>query len=65
MEKLYNVVGLYDLEGLTFARCTTLKKAEEAKELLEAHGFENVLEIQQDGISIDTVEIGGKLIPLP
>lgn len=64
MEKLYNVVGLYDLEGLTFARCTTLEKAEKAKELLEAQGFENVLEIQQDEILIDTVEICGKIISL-
>ena len=63
-ENLYNVVGLDDLEGTTFARCTTLEKAKKAKELLEAEGFENLLDIVQDEMPVDVIEIGGKLIEL-
>lgn len=62
--RLYNVVGIDDLDGTTFARCTTYKKAQKAKELLEAEGFENMLDIAQDEIPVDVIEIGGKLIEL-
>ena len=62
--RLYNVVGMDDLEGTTFARCTTYEKAQEAKKILEAEGFENVLDIVQDEIPVDVIEIGGKLIEL-
>ena len=63
-ERLFNVIGLDDLEGTTFARCTTYEKANKVKELLEAEGFEYMLDIVQDEIIIDVIEIGGKLIEL-
>ena len=63
-ERLFNVVGMDDLEGTAFARCTTYEKANKVKELLEAEGFEDMIEIVQDEISIDVIEIGGELIKL-
>ena len=63
-ERLFNVVGMDDLEGTVFARCTTYEKANKVKELLEAEGFEDMLNIAQDEISIDVIEIGGELIKL-
>lgn len=62
--RLFNVVGIDDLEGTVFVRCTTYEKAQKAKELLEAEGFEDVLDIVQDKIPIDVIEIDGELISL-
>ena len=63
-ERLFNVIGIDDLEGTTFARCTTYEKAQKVKELLEEEGFEDILDIVQDELPIDVIEIGGKLIKL-
>lgn len=62
--KLWNVAGIDDLEGMVFARCTTEEKAIKAKELLENEGFENMIDIVQDEIPIDTIEIESQLIDL-
>lgn len=62
--RLFNVVGIDDLEGTVFARCTTYEKAQKAKELVEAEGFEDILDIVQDEIPVDVIEIGGELIEL-
>lgn len=62
--KLYNVVGMDDLEGITFARCTTPKKAEKAKKLLETEGFEDMLNIIQEEILADVIEIDSQLLEL-
>lgn len=62
--KLFNVVGMDDLEGMTFARCSTYEKAKKAKELLENEGFEEVLDIVQDEMPVDVIEIGEKLVEL-
>ena len=62
--RLFNVAGMDDLEGAVFARCTTYEKAQKAKELLEAEGFEDMLDIVQDKMPVDVIEIGGKLIEL-
>ena len=62
--KLYNVIGIDDLEDLTFARCTSLEKARAAKTMLENEGFEDMLRIVVDNLEIDIVEINGKLIKL-
>ena len=63
-KNLYNVIGLDDLEGMVFARCTTFEKAQKAKELTGANGFEGMLDIVQDETPVDVIEIGGKLIEL-
>ena len=62
--RLFNVIGLDDLEGVVFVRCTTFEKAQKAKELTEANGFEGMLDIVQDETPVDVIEIGGKLIEL-
>lgn len=62
--KLFSVIGVDDLAGCTFARCTTYEKAQKAMELLEAEGFEDMLEIFADVMPINVVEIGGKVIEL-
>lgn len=62
--RLFNVVGMDDLEGTVFARCTTYEKAQKAKELIEAEGFEDMLDIVQDEMSINVIEINGELIEL-
>lgn len=63
-ERMFNVVGIDDLEGLVFARCTTHGKALKAKELLEAEGLENMLDIVPIQMLVDVIEIDGKLIEL-
>lgn len=62
--RLYNVVGIDDLEDITFARCTSMIKAERAKAMLEDEGFECMVRIIEDNIDVDVVEIDGKLIEL-
>ena len=62
--KLFNVVGIDDLEDLTFARCTSIVKAEKAKTMLEEEGFECMVRIIKDNIEVDVVEIDGKLVKL-
>lgn len=63
-EKLFNVIGVDDLDGMVFARCTTFEKAQKAKKLLEAEGLEDMLDIVQDKLSIDVIEIDNKMIEL-
>lgn len=63
-EKLFNVIGIDDLEGMIFAKCTTFEKAQKAKTLLEANGLEDMLDIVQDELSIDVIEIDNKMIEL-
>lgn len=62
--RLFNVVGIDNLEGTVFARCTTLAKAVIAQDKLEKEGFEGLLDIVQDEIPIDVIEIGGEMIEL-
>ena len=62
--RLFNIVGMDDLEGTVFARCTTYEKANKVKKLLEEEGFEDMVDIVKDEIAIDVIEIGGKLIEL-
>lgn len=61
---LYNIVGTDDLEGMTFARCTTEVKAKKAMRLLEQNGFENTIEIRKDNLPLDVVEINDEQIYL-
>lgn len=61
---LYNVVGIDDLEGLTFARCTTLKNANKAMKLLEDKGYECMLRIEKDEIVVDKIVCENEVIDL-
>lgn len=61
---LYNVVGIDDLKGLTFARCTTLKNANKAMKLLENEGYECMLRIEKDEIAVDEIACGNEVIDL-
>lgn len=63
-EKLFNVIGIDDLDGMVFARCTTFEKAQKAKTLLEANGFEDMLDIVQDELLIDVIEVDNRMIEL-
>jgi hypothetical protein len=62
--RLFNVIGTDDLEGMTFARCTTYEKALKAKECLENNGFEDMIDIVQDEIPVDVIEIDSQLLEL-
>ena len=62
--RLFNVVGRDDLEGLTFARCTTYEKAVKAKECLSNNGLEDMIDIVQDEIPVDVIEIDSQLLEL-
>lgn len=64
MVKLFNVMGIDDLEGITFARCTTYEKAQKALQLIEAEGFQDMVDIEQDQLPIDCVIIGDKFLEL-
>lgn len=61
---IWEVVGIDDLEGNTFAQCTCKKNAEKALDLLERQGFEDVLEIRESNLLLDKIELGGSIIPL-
>ena len=61
---LYNVVGVDDLKGITFARCTTYEKAEKAMEIIESNGFNGMITIEQDELPVDTVKIEDEVIKL-
>ena len=60
--RLYKVIGVDELEGFTFAQCTTYEKAKKAQKLIEENGFEDCTELMQDEIPIDAIEINDKLI---
>ena len=62
--EIYSVVGCDDLEGWTFACCTTREKAEKAVERLKEEGFEDKVEIVQEELPLDVIEIGDDLIQL-
>ena len=62
--KLWNLIGIDDLEGLTFGRFTTDEKAIKAKIILENEGFDGALDIVQDSIPIDMINLEGKNIEI-
>lgn len=61
---IWEVVGIDDLEGNTFAQCTCKENAEKALDLLERQGFEDVLEVRESNLLLDKIELGGSIIPL-
>jgi hypothetical protein len=61
--KIYAVVGIEDLEGMTFAQCTTMEKAEKAMELLVENGFDDI-EIVESNLTLDAIEVEGKYYEL-
>lgn len=61
--EIYEVVGINDLEGMTFAICTSEEKAVEAKNLLKTQGFED-LEIKKSNLNLDEIKIGQDIILL-
>ena len=61
---IWEVVGIDDLEGNTFAQCTCKENAEKAFDLLERQGFEDVLEIRESNLLLDKIELGGSIISL-
>lgn len=62
--RLFDVIGLNNFEGYTFAQCTTYEKAQKAIKILEAEGFEGMFDIVQTEMLIDVVELYGELIEL-
>ena len=62
--KLCNLIGIDDLEGLTFGRFTTDEKAIKGKNILENEGFDGALDIVQDSIPIDMINLEGKNIEI-
>lgn len=63
-KKLWEVVGIDDLEGSVFAQCTSKDNAEKAMELLESTGLKDCLKIQQSNLFVDRVEINLQQIDL-
>lgn len=59
--EIYEVVGANDLEGMTFAICTSEDKAIEAEKLLKAQGFEDVA-IKRSNLNLDEIKIGQYII---
>lgn len=55
--EIYEVVGVNDLEGMTFAVCTSEDKAIEAEKLLKAQGFEDI-KIKKSNLNLDEIKIG-------
>jgi hypothetical protein len=65
MEKtrIFAVVGIDDLEGMTFAQCTTMEKAKKAMKILVENGFDDV-EIIESNLTLDVIEVEGKYYEL-
>lgn len=55
--ELWEVRGINDLEGMTFAVCTSEDKAIEAEKLLKAQGFEDIV-IKRSNLNLDEIKIG-------
>lgn len=55
--ELWEVKGVDDLEGVTFAVCTSEDKAVEAEKLLKAQGFEDI-KITKSNLNLDEIKIG-------
>lgn len=63
-KELWFVEGIDDLEGTTFAMCTTEEKAKIAKKILEDDGFEDMLEINRSNLAVDTIVLNDNVIEL-
>lgn len=61
--KLWLIVGVDDLEGLTFAYCTTVEKVKKAFNLINENGF-NDIEIVESDIDLDCIKFDGQRIKL-
>lgn len=61
--ELWEVRGVDDLEGMTFAVCTSEDKAIEAEKLLKAQGFEDIV-IKRSNLNLDEIKIGEDIILL-
>lgn len=61
--ELWEVKGTDDLEGITFAVCTSKEKALEAEKLLKAQGFEDI-RIKKNGVNLDEIKIREDTISL-
>lgn len=60
----FDVVGLYNMEEMVFARCTNYEKAQKAISILESKGFVGCLDIVQVSVTEDVLNIDGELIEL-
>lgn len=61
--EIYEVRGVDDLEGMTFAVCTSEDKAIEAEKLLKAQGFEDIV-VKRSNLNLDEIKIGEDIISL-
>jgi len=59
--ELWEVRGINDLEGMTFAVCTSEDKAIEAEKLIKAQGFENI-KTKRSELNLDEIKIGQDII---
>lgn len=56
--KLWEVIGVDDLAGLTFAFCSTEDKAKRAKELVDENlGVPEMVAIRQSQLTLDVINI--------
>lgn len=63
--KIWCVEGIDDLEGNTFAFCSSEEKAIKGKELLEKlSGLEDILEIKKSNLELDAIIINDEKINL-
>lgn len=61
--EIYEVRGTNDLEGMTFAVCTSEDKAIEAEKLLKTQGFEDIV-VKRSNLNLDEIKIGENIISL-
>ena len=61
--ELWEVRGINDLEGMTFAVCTSEDKAIEAEKLLKVPGFEDIV-VKRIHLNLDEIKIGEDIISL-
>lgn len=60
----FYVKGIDDMAGQTFAKCTTIEKAQHAREILEEQGFASRIEIVKETLEEDTLLINSEKITL-
>ena len=61
--KLWLIDGVDDLEGLTFAFCTSAEKAEKALNLLNENEINSIGIVESD-IDLDCIKLDGQQIKL-
>lgn len=61
---LWEVIGIDDLDNMTFAQCSNKEKAIKARNILEENGFKGSVDVRKSCLELDVLMINGERIEL-